>query len=93
MPAQTVAASAVSDTYTYCKKDKGGEMVGCDNDDCENDQWFHLSCLNLKNPPHANKWYCANCRKLPQFTRKKQNKKCYYINVQLQYLSCNEINY
>ena len=70
MLAQTAAASAVSDTYTYCKEDKGGEMVGCDNDDCENGQWFHLSCLNLKNPPHANKWYCANCRKLLQFTRK-----------------------
>ena len=33
MPAQTAAASAVSDTYIYCKEDKGGEMVGCDNDD------------------------------------------------------------
>ena len=48
IPAQTAAASAVSDTYTYCKEDKGGEMVGCDHDDCENSQWFHLSCLNLE---------------------------------------------
>ena len=28
IPAQTAAASAVSDTYTYRKEDKGGEMVG-----------------------------------------------------------------
>ena len=40
MPAQTAAASTVSDTYVYCycKEDKGGEMVGC-----ESGQWFHLS--------------------------------------------------
>ena len=76
MPAQTAAASNVTDTYVYCycKEDKGGEMVGCDNDNCESGQWFHLSCLKLKNSPRSNKWYCANCRKLPQFTRKKQKK-------------------
>jgi len=50
MPAQTAAASAVNNNYIYCycKEDKGGEMVGCDNDDCENGQWFHLACLKLK---------------------------------------------
>ena len=55
MPAQTAAASAVTDTYTYCycKEDKGGEMVGCDNDR-ENGQWFHLLCLKLEKPPCAN---------------------------------------
>jgi len=48
-PAQTAATSIVSDTctYCYCKEDKGGEMVGCDDDDCESGQWFHLK---LKNP-------------------------------------------
>jgi len=45
MPAQAAVASTVSETYVYCycKEDKGGEMVGCDNDNCEIGQWFHLS--------------------------------------------------
>jgi len=69
MPAQTAAASAVSDIYIYCYYyvDKGDKMVGCDNDDCENGQWFHLACLKLKNPLRSSKWYYANCHKLPQF--------------------------
>ena len=36
MPAQTAAALIASDTYIYChcKEDKGGKMVGGDNDGC-----------------------------------------------------------
>ena len=76
MPAQTAAASTSTDMYIYChcKDDKGGDMVGCDNKECEHGQWFHLECLKMKNPPRTNKWYCPDCRKLPQFTRKKQRK-------------------
>ena len=76
MPAQTAAASTSTNMYIYChcKDDKGGDMVGCDNKECEHGQWFHLECLKMKNAPRTNKWYCPDCRKLPQFTRKKQRK-------------------
>ena len=75
MPAQTAAASATTEDYgyCYCKEDRG-EMVCCDNKGCECGQWFHLECLKMKLPPRASKWYCPDCRKLPQFKRKKQKK-------------------
>ena len=77
MPAQIAKASVPTARdgvymYCYCKEDKGGEMVGCDNKECEHGQWFHLPCLRLKRPPRAGKWYCPNCQKLPQFKRKRQ---------------------
>ena len=79
MPAQTAAASVPTARdgvyiYCYCKQDNGGEMVGCDNKECQHGQWFHLTCLKMKKPPRASKWYCPNCRKLTQFKRKRQRK-------------------
>ena len=56
--------------YCHCKEDRNGEMVGCDNKDCEHGQWFHLACLKM----NTNKWYFPDCHKLPQITRKKQGK-------------------
>ena len=79
MPAQTAAASVPTardgvHIYCYCKQDNGGEMVGCDNKECQHGQWFHLTCLKMKRPPRASKWYCPNCQKLVQFKRKRQRK-------------------
>lgn len=78
MPDQTAKASVLPPDgeyiYCYCKQDCGGEMVGCDNEDCKNGQWFHLACLKLKVAPRSNKWYCPNCRLLPQFSRKRPRK-------------------
>ena len=53
MPAQTAAASVPTARdgvymYCYCKQDKGEEMVGCDNKECQYGQWFHLPCLKMK---------------------------------------------
>ncbi|KAI8581208.1 hypothetical protein K450DRAFT_233630 [Umbelopsis ramanniana AG] len=45
--------------YCYCQQVSYGEMVACDNDDCEI-EWFHLACVNLKTVPKG-KWYCDNC--------------------------------
>ncbi|KAI8981986.1 hypothetical protein BDF20DRAFT_444540 [Mycotypha africana] len=45
--------------YCYCQQISYGEMVACDNTDCEI-EWFHLACVNLKTVPKG-KWYCANC--------------------------------
>ena len=50
--------------YCYCKEELGGQMVHCDNDDdCPYGEWFHLSCLKLKNVPRVKQWYCPQCRK------------------------------
>jgi len=59
--------------YCYCKGPEYGEMVGCDNPGCVH-EWFHLSCLNMVHQPKSKYWYCPDCRKLPEFQRKKIKK-------------------
>ena len=46
--------------------DPGGDMVGCDNDDCvTGGGWFHLQCVGLATTPDESKqWYCATCEPL-----------------------------
>ena len=56
------------EVYCYCKEPEKGEMIGCDNKDCPI-EWFHFDCLKIKSAPKV-KWYCPDCRKLPQFTRR-----------------------
>ncbi|GAQ86797.1 PHD zinc finger superfamily protein [Klebsormidium nitens] len=46
-------------TYCYCQQVSFGEMVGCDNKDCEI-QWFHFDCVGLTTKPRG-KWYCPDC--------------------------------
>ncbi|KAI9312417.1 the Ing1 Phd finger in complex with A histone H3k4me3 peptide, partial [Dichotomocladium elegans] len=48
--------------YCYCRQVSFGEMVACDNDECEI-EWFHLECVGLRTPPRG-KWYCKNCADL-----------------------------
>ena len=50
--------------YCYCQKVSFGDMVGCDNDECEY-QWFHWECVGLKSEPEG-EWLCPTCRKLPR---------------------------
>ena len=75
MPDQTASASVVNDgyAYCYCKDDLGGEMVGCDNPNCKYGSWFHLACLKISKP-RSGKWYCPDCRRMPEFTRKRSRK-------------------
>ncbi|KAG6378970.1 hypothetical protein JVT61DRAFT_13258 [Boletus reticuloceps] len=47
--------------YCVCQKLSYGEMIACDNPDCPF-QWFHLPCVNLKQPLPEN-WFCADCTK------------------------------
>ena len=35
--------------------------IGCDSNACHN-EWYHLSCVNLKRIPKG-KWYCPSCTK------------------------------
>nr|POE63011.1 chromatin modification-related protein yng2 [Quercus suber] len=50
--------------YCYCQKSSFGDMVGCDNDNCEY-QWFHWDCVGVKSAPEG-EWLCPTCRKLPK---------------------------
>ncbi|KAF2168669.1 hypothetical protein M409DRAFT_65541 [Zasmidium cellare ATCC 36951] len=50
--------------YCICQKVSYGEMVGCDNDDCEL-QWFHYKCVGVTEEPKG-EWLCPNCRTLPK---------------------------
>lgn len=47
--------------YCYCKQPSHGEMVACENEDCQH-EWFHIGCLGLKTLPADDKWYCPECR-------------------------------
>jgi hypothetical protein len=46
--------------YCTCRSVSYGNMVACDNDDCEY-EWFHWSCVGMTREP-AGKWYCEECR-------------------------------
>ncbi|KAG2177254.1 hypothetical protein INT43_007911, partial [Umbelopsis isabellina] len=55
--------------YCFCRQVSYGEMVACDNDECEI-EWFHLPCVKLTTVPRG-KWYCDNCAPLMQSKLKK----------------------
>jgi len=46
-------------TYCICQSISYGDMIGCDNDDCEI-EWFHFGCVSLTHKPKG-KWYCPRC--------------------------------
>jgi len=62
-------SSQGSDVFCYCRGPDEGPMIACDNSTCKI-EWFHQSCLKLKTIPRG-KWYCPDCRKLPQFLKGK----------------------
>ncbi|TPX47673.1 hypothetical protein SeMB42_g03240 [Synchytrium endobioticum] len=45
--------------YCLCNQVSYGNMIACDNDDCEI-EWFHLGCVGLSATPKG-KWYCPTC--------------------------------
>ena len=48
--------------YCICRQIAYGEMIACDNDECEI-EWFHYSCVNLNKQP-KNAWFCSTCKKI-----------------------------
>ena len=60
--------------YCYCKEELGGEMICCENSNCNSGQWFHLSCLKIKIAPRVKKWYCPTCRCQEEFKPPKRKK-------------------
>lgn len=47
--------------YCVCGESEFGMMVKCDNDQCAM-QWFHFSCVGLKDEPEGD-WFCPDCSK------------------------------
>lgn len=45
--------------YCVCRQISYGEMVACDNDECEM-EWFHYDCVGVTQPPKG-KWFCPDC--------------------------------
>lgn len=45
--------------YCFCKRIAFGDMIACDNEDCQI-EWFHYQCVNLSRRPR-NSWICPNC--------------------------------
>ena len=67
---QNVASgSQEQQVYCYCCGLEEGTMIACDNEACKI-EWFHKECLKMKSVSRG-KWYCPNCRKLPQFLNAK----------------------
>jgi hypothetical protein len=66
-----VAADEDSQVYCFCQQVSFGEMVACDNENCER-EWFHLPCVKLTSPPQG-KWFCDEC--LAKMKRQGEKKK------------------
>ncbi|KAG6380772.1 hypothetical protein JVT61DRAFT_5156 [Boletus reticuloceps] len=47
-------------TYCFCDGVSYGEMIACDDSDCER-EWFHLNCIGLASVPDGS-WFCDVCR-------------------------------
>ena len=46
--------------------------IACDNPKCTI-EWFHITCLQMERLPKGKaKWYCPDCRVLPQFQVRKR---------------------
>lgn len=46
--------------YCFCRQVAYGEMIACDNEECEV-EWFHYPCVNLTKKPRST-WVCSVCK-------------------------------
>ncbi|KAK9240795.1 inhibitor of growth proteins N-terminal histone-binding-domain-containing protein [Lipomyces kononenkoae] len=55
--------------YCFCQQVSYGDMVACDNPDCQY-EWFHYGCVGLKAPP-SGVWYCSTaCQEKSQSNKR-----------------------
>ncbi|OBA23241.1 hypothetical protein METBIDRAFT_9529 [Metschnikowia bicuspidata var. bicuspidata NRRL YB-4993] len=67
------AEDADNNLYCFCQRVSFGEMIGCDNDDCQY-EWFHWECVGITSPPNDDEiWYCPDCA--PKMEKRKKRKK------------------
>ncbi|KAL5708664.1 PHD finger protein ing2 [Ranunculus cassubicifolius] len=53
-------------TYCVCHQVSFGDMIACDNENCQGGEWFHYTCVGLTPETRfKGKWYCPTCRMLP----------------------------
>jgi hypothetical protein len=62
--------------YCICKKQLGGEMVGCDRMHCDIG-WYHCECVGLTKIPKG-KWVCPNCKAFSE-ARKKATQEAFEV--------------
>ncbi|KAH9897711.1 hypothetical protein C8Q73DRAFT_725868 [Cubamyces lactineus] len=55
-------------TYCFCDGVSYGEMIACDDEECEK-EWFHIACVGLTVVPDDT-WYCARCLEKRQNLKK-----------------------
>ncbi|XP_059069271.1 PHD finger protein ING2 isoform X2 [Cryptomeria japonica] len=54
-------------TYCVCHQVSFGDMIACDNENCEGGEWFHYACVGLTPETRfKGKWYCPTCKMLPR---------------------------
>ncbi|KAK1393209.1 PHD finger protein ING [Heracleum sosnowskyi] len=52
-------------TYCVCHQVSFGDMIACDNENCQGGEWFHYQCVGLTPETRfRGKWYCPTCRQL-----------------------------
>ncbi|KAL5547152.1 hypothetical protein UlMin_006839 [Ulmus minor] len=55
-------------TYCICHQVSYGDMIACDNENCQGGEWFHYSCVGLTPETRfKGKWYCPTCRSQPLY--------------------------
>uniref|UniRef100_A0A914GXK8 Inhibitor of growth protein n=1 Tax=Globodera rostochiensis TaxID=31243 RepID=A0A914GXK8_GLORO len=47
-------------TWCICKQRSHGNMVACDNKNCQF-EWFHYECVGITQEPRG-EWYCPTCK-------------------------------
>ena len=57
-PAQRTIKIQHCPIFCICRlPDDGNEMISCDK--CQ--EWFHMSCLHITEPPSTETWFCEMC--------------------------------
>lgn len=46
--------------YCICNRVSFGQMIACENSNCQHGEWFHFDCLHLTSTPRG-KWWCPEC--------------------------------
>lgn len=60
LAAAAAAADPDEPRYCVCHQVSFGEMVGCENEECQHGEWFHYGCVGLTAEPTGT-WHCQGC--------------------------------
>merc|ERR1739848_121111 len=53
-------SSADRQTWCFCNQRASGQVIACDNLDCDI-EWFHFVCVGLAIKP-LGRWFCPRCK-------------------------------